>query len=321
MLAPYIDRFVVWFAHLFPPSSALGHSWMVTGTLALILVGFICGAVGPLVVGNRMAFFSDALAHCAVAGVALGLLFAFLNGLPEEVFFNWVYGVMVLFGVLAGVLIAFVREKTALASDTVIGVFFAGVLGFGAMIIKAVESRRVFSLEDFLFGSPNTANAVQLESLFWLSIVTAVFLWFMFNPLLFAGFSTSLARSRRIPTRLANYLFVILLGLIVNLSVLVVGALLINGMLVVPAATAANISRNVRQMMRWSVVICVFVGIAGQFLAWELRLPDPLAPTRTVFFGVSGTTLMLAVVLFAISMFVGRRRSSRKTSVTWPAQA
>src|SRR5215207_7572179 len=112
-----------WLAELFGT-----ELFMMRGMLTLIVMCLVCGMVGSLVVGNRMAFFSDALAHCAFAGVALGLLTGFLTGAHKNSFF-YTWGiplVMVGFGVVIGVGIVFVREKTALASDTVIGVFFAG---------------------------------------------------------------------------------------------------------------------------------------------------------------------------------------------------
>src|SRR5947207_15908430 len=103
-------------------ASAIGtHHYIVMGTLAIILVSLICGSVGAMVIGNRMAFFADALAHCAFAGVGLGILTALLTGMNHEQI-DWLLPlIMVSFGVLVGIGIAYVQERTKLASDTVIG--------------------------------------------------------------------------------------------------------------------------------------------------------------------------------------------------------
>src|SRR5262249_38216905 len=86
-----------------PPDPFLNYSFNVRALLAVILVSLVCGAVGSLVVGNRMAFFSDALAHCAFAGVSLGFLLALMAGVHDKEAFNrWIVGVMVVFGVLVG---------------------------------------------------------------------------------------------------------------------------------------------------------------------------------------------------------------------------
>src|SRR5262249_30347564 len=145
----------------------------------------------------------------------------------------YLYGVpvlMVIFGGLIGLGIAYVREKTTLSSDTVIGVFFAGAMGFGAMLFKALSERSTFKPESFLFGDPYTANASDVFMLVLLTPVVLGLTAVMYNPLVFSSFNPSLARSRRVPLRLCNYLFIMLLALIVNLCLWIVGALLINAL-------------------------------------------------------------------------------------------
>src|SRR4051794_25166107 len=101
-----LDRVIHGFAELFPAGSWLAVDYSVRALITVVLVCFICGAVGSLVVGNRMAFFSDALAHCAFAGVTLGMLLSLATGSPSDD--HWLAPtVMVLFGVAVGVAIAF----------------------------------------------------------------------------------------------------------------------------------------------------------------------------------------------------------------------
>src|SRR5262245_46077976 len=98
-----IQRFCDWFEY----GTFLSLSWNVKGLIASILVSLVCGAVGSLVVGNRMAFFSDALAHCAFAGISLGFLTALASGVTKQgEFAPYVTPVMVAFGVVVGLLIA-----------------------------------------------------------------------------------------------------------------------------------------------------------------------------------------------------------------------
>src|SRR5262249_14770834 len=153
---------------------------------------------------------------------------------------------------------------------------------------------------------PTFATAEDLEMLFWLAILTALFLVFMYNHMVFGSFSSSLARSRRVPTRLSHYLFIVLLGIIVNLSIQTVGVLLINGLLIVPAATAANVSANMKQFFRRSVLIAFVVGGIGYWLSLVLSIPDP--PRSPLRFGISGTIIVLSVLLFVLSMLIGPLR-------------
>jgi zinc transport system permease protein len=298
-----------WF-HTWLPNSFLDSSTNLKGAVAVVLVSLICGAVGSLVVGNRMAFFSDALAHCALAGVGLGMILGLITGIldqGEEVwgpFIDWGVPLMtVAFGVLVGLGIAFVREKTSLGSDTVIGVFFAGALGLGAILLKYLSRRspqQTFQLENLVFGDLVFIRPAELLLLFGLAVLTGVLLLFMYNSMVFNSFNTSLARSRRLPVRLCSYLFVVLLAVIVNICLRVVGALLINALLVVPAAAAANVSRNMRQLFWLTVGLCLLSGLGGLWMSWDL----PVA-------GSGGSIVVVSVLLFFASMLFAARPLQR----------
>jgi zinc transport system permease protein len=299
MLTEWLERLVVWIADLFPPSFWLNETFNVRALLAILLVSVICGAVGALVVGNRMSFFSDALAHCAFAGVGLGMLTALVVGRPDLE--PWLIPlVMVLFGVAVGVAIAYVREKTGLASDTVIGVFFAFAVGFGAMLIQPLQNRRSFNVESFMFGSPLFIRASELLWMLVLALLTVTVLVRRYNQFVLASFNPSLARSRNVPLRWCNYLFIILLALIVNICLPAVGALLINTLLVVPAATAANLSRNLRQMFRYSILLSLAAGVGGLWFSNTVHPQIGQGPPLEL--GVGGSIVVFSVLAFFLTV-------------------
>jgi zinc transport system permease protein len=316
----WLDEQIASLCGLFPEQSFLWYEFNLKGLLAVVLVSLVCGAVGSLVVGNRMAFFSDALAHCAFAGVALGLLMGVFTGAEgEDAYQLWITLVMVGFGVAVGLAIAFVRETTGQASDTVIGVFFAGAIGLGAIFLKAGSGRRYMPAEQFLFGNLLTIQASDLLVLLVLAAVTAGVLARLYNGLTLSSFNPSLALSRRVRVRLCNYVFIVLLALIVNLCLKVVGALLINALLIVPAATAALICRNMRQMFWGTVGLCLLAGVGGFVLSWDLRIPivgqrDWVRP------GESGTIVLLSVLLFFLTLLLStthrkwQERQQRRTA-------
>jgi zinc transport system permease protein len=298
----WLTRAIEALCRLAPSDSFFANSLNVQATVALVLVSLTCGAVGSLVVGGRMAFFSDALAHCAFAGVSIGfLLFTLLieRLSPGAEFWDWVTPIMVGFGVLVGFGIALVRSRTGLASDTVIGVFFAGAIGLAAALQKMIQSRQLFGLEDFLFGNLLLLRGEDLVHLTLLTLVTGVVLYFTYNSLLLNSFNTSLALSRRVPVRLSSYLFVMLLALIVNVCLRSVGALLINALLVVPAAAAVNVSRNLRALFWLTIGLCLVISILGQYVSWEMEMRYG---TRL---GVPGTIILLSVGAFLLSMVLG----------------
>jgi zinc transport system permease protein len=299
-------------ARQFPEGTFLAFGFNLRALLALLLVGLTCGAVGSLVVGGRMAFFSDALAHCSFAGVSLAFLLflVFAGSADYERFWDWATPVMVGFGALVGFGIAVVRQQTDLSSDTVIGVFFAGAIGLFAFLRKLI-ARQAVSLEDVLFGDPLLVNSGEVLQLAGLAVVTAVALYFLYNHLLLTGFNPSLALSRRVPSRLANYLFVVLLAVIINLCLRYVGALLINALLVVPAATASLLARNMRQLFWLTVALCVGCCLFGYWLSWEAEY----ATRWRAPFGPSGSIILLSVALFTLALAAHRLRRQRRRAV------
>jgi zinc transport system permease protein len=303
----WLDAYFVYpLTRCVPDNSVFSLAENVHALLALLLVAVCCGAVGALIVGGRMAFFSDALSHCAFAGISIGfLLFEFVLHRPGGEFWRWVTPVMVAFGALVGAGIAYVRGRTGLASDTVIGVFFAGSVGLAVALRDLIRSRHLFSLEEFLFGHPAATDANDLLILAALAVLTTLLMTVLFNRLLLASVNQSLALSRRVPVRLDSYILVVLLAMIVNLCVRVVGVLLINALLVVTAASAVNLSRNLRQVFWLSILICVAVSSGGLLLSWEVY-----AHTN-VGVGIPGAVVLLACGVFIASMLVGPWLRSR----------
>jgi zinc transport system permease protein len=314
----WLNAQIIALADLFPEGTFFSLAFNIRGMLAVILVSLVCGAVGSLVVGNRMAFFSDALAHCAFAGIALGLLMGVVTGASSGAAFHlWITLVMIAFGVTVGLAIAFVREVSGQANDTVIGVFFAGAIGLGAVFLKVGSGRRIYPPEDFLFGNLVTVETLDLVILFLLALCTGGLLAWVYNDLSLASFNRSLALSRRVRVRLVNYVFIVLLAVIVNLCLKIVGALLINALLIVPAATAALLFRNLRQLFWGSVVLCLVAGVGGHLLSWQIKVP--VAGTREwTHAGESGVIVLLSVTLYFVALvaspWLARRRKKAATA-------
>jgi zinc transport system permease protein len=305
----WLDALLDRAAALAPEGSPFANEFNLRALLALVLVSLCCGAVGSVVVGGRMAFFSDALAHTAFAGVSIGFVLytALLAQFrPKEEFWDWVTPLMLAFGVLVGYLIAVLTEKTGLASDTIIGVVFAAAIGLAAALRKLMSDRSLFTLEDFLFGDPVLVRPSDIVQLAVLVVVVFALVAMIHNPLFMSSINPSLAQSRQVPQRLVRYLFVMLLALVVNLCVRTVGVLLINALLVVPAATAANLGRNLRQVFWLTLLLSLAASLAGLGIAWEVEARTWSPETgRGLAIGIPGAVILFSVLLFVLSAVLG----------------
>ena len=232
---------------------------MQNAFLAVILVTPLFGILSTMVVSNRMAFFSDSLGHGAFTGIALGALI----GLGSEIF-----GLLT-FSVIFALLITYIKNKSHSGADTVIGVFSSAAIALGLMLMSADGQFNKFSR--FLIGDLLSISQTDLISLAGVFVTVFVSWIFLFNRLLISSVNKTLARSRGINTHKVESIFAILLAVVVALSIQWVGILIINALLVLPAAAARNVTNSVKQYHFVSVMVSLTSGIVGLLLAYEIN--------------------------------------------------
>ena len=240
------------------PFEALRFSFMKNALLAILLLTPLLGLLGSMAVNRQMAFFSDALGHSALTGIGLGILLGISNDLVS----------MLVFGVLWAILICLIRYTGSASADTVISVFSSTSIALGLVILSRGGGFAKYSA--LLIGD---VLAVTPQDLLWLllALIGGVAVWIvMYNQLLQTSIDPSLARSRGIHTRIVECIFVVLVAVAVMLSIRWVGMMLINALLILPAASARNIAQNSRQHALFSVLIALFSGITGLMAAYSL---------------------------------------------------
>lgn len=226
---------------------------------AVFFVTPLFGILSTMVVSNRMAFFSDSLGHGAFTGIALGALI----GVGSEIFG------LITFSIIFALLIIFIKNKTHSGADTVIGVFSSTAIALGLMLMSAGGQFNKFS--KFLIGdllSISQTDLISLAGIFFAVIISWIFL---FNKLLISSVNRTLARSRGINTQFVESVFAVLLALVVAVSIQWVGILIINALLVLPAAASRNISNSVKSYHFFSITISLVSGLAGLILAYEIN--------------------------------------------------
>ena len=271
------------------------QTFMVRALIECLLLAPICAVMGVKVVNFRMAFFSDAISHSAFAGVAIGLLLNEFFSLPgDDPFYPRLS--LIGFGLLVGLGIALVRRRTSLSNDTVIGVFFSAVVALGIAIVTSSGSRTA-DFQRYLYGDILTLDAADLGLTALLAGVVLVFAGLGFNSMLMLGLNAELAHSRGIRVRLYDYLFAVVLALVVTVSIRTAGILLVTALLVVPAAAARNVAANAGGMLRWAIVFGLASAISGTLASYSPYLHN---------MSTGAAIVLTPALLFALS-FVARR--------------
>lgn len=241
------------------PFEWLSYTFMKNALLAMLLITPLFGLLGTMAVDNKMAFFSDALGHSALTGIAIGVVLGWNNQMAA----------MLIFGILWAVLITFVKHNSKMSADTIISVFSSTSIALGLVILSRGGAFAKYS--SVLVGDVLSVTESDLAALL-LTLIAAAASWlFLFNPLMITSVNSPLARSRGIRARLTEYGFTILVAVAVMMSIRWVGVMLINSLLILPAAASRNVARNAAGYMRLSVVIALVCGVTGLALSYYLN--------------------------------------------------
>lgn len=251
------------------------YLFMKNALLAVLVITPVYALMGTMVVSNRMAFFTDVLGHSALAGIAIGVL----CGIHDP---TWP---MIIMAVCLAILINIFKGWTRASTDTVLGVFLAFMVALGITILS--RQGGFVKYTKYLIGD---ILAVSPSEIFWLVLIfLAVLIYWcvVSNALIMTSVNSSLARSRRIKVFLIETSFTILLAVVVMLSIRLVGILIINSLLVLPAAASRNFARNTRAYTLWAVIFSVISGVVGLVTSYYW-----------------GTASGAAIVLFCVGCYV-----------------
>ena len=262
------------------PFEWMDHTFMKNAFLAVLLVTPLFGLLSTMVVSDRMAFFSDSLGHGAFTGIAIGVLLGAVSPLLS----------LVLFSVVFSLLITYIKSKSSASTDTVIGVFSSTAIALGLMMMSYGGGFNKFS--SYLIGDLLSIAPQDIFALAGVFVFVLAAWAFIFNPLLVLSINPSFARSRGIPSLLVEGLFASILAVIVAISIQWVGLLIINSMLVLPAAAARNVTNDVKGYHLVSVLIALFSGFAGLILAYYFNM------------AAGATIVVISAVLFFLTLLL-----------------
>ncbi len=243
------------------PFEFIDYEFMKNAFLAILLISPIFAILGTMIVNNKMAFFSDALGHSALTGIALGSLIGISN----------LNIGMIIFAIGFALLLNHVKNKTTYGADTIISVFSSIAIALGLAILAQTGNFNQYS--SYLVGDILSITDTEILYVFLIAIVVLVFWYFTFNKLNLISINSSLARSKGIKTKKIDNIFAVLIAIVVMISIRWIGILLINSLLILPAASSRNIAKNMRWYHLYAVLFSLFSGIAGLILSYYFNIP------------------------------------------------
>lgn len=241
------------------PFEMLQWDFMCNALLALLLMAPLFGILSTMIVTGRMSFFSDALGHSAFTGIAIGSIFGI--ALPTAA--------AVMFSVFFALLFSYIRSRSNQAADTIIGVFSSTAVALG-IFISTLGGSSFTKYNTYLIGDILSVTPGQIGALALVLVAVALFWVLLSNRLTLVLVHPELASSRGIPVSASRTAFTVAIAVVVTLCISSVGLLILNSLLVLPAASARNVSRNLRQYHGLSVLFALISGIGGLTVSYYL---------------------------------------------------
>ena len=243
------------------PFDFMQYTFMKNAFLAILLVSPIFAIIGTMIVNKKMAFFSDALGHSALTGIAIGMLLGMTN----------INISMIIFAVIFALLLNFIKSKTTYGADTIISVFSSIAIALGLAMLAQSGSFNKYS--SYLVGDILSISESEILYLFVAFILTFIFWFYLFNKINAVSLNSTLAKSKGINVKAMENIFAILIAVMVMISIRWVGILLINSLIILPAASSRNISMNMRSYHLFSIIFALFSGISGLIISYYTNIP------------------------------------------------
>ena len=258
--------------------------FMKHALLAVLVISPLFGILSTMVVHSKMSFFSDALGHSAFTGMAIGALCGFNEP-------TWA---AVIFALIFALLFNLVRRNSALASDTVIGVFSSSAVALG-IFLSTLGGRSFTKFNDLLIGDILSVEPGKI-GLLAVILVLVVALWAIsFNDLMLSAIHPALADSRGVKVFWQETLFSMAIAVVVTVSMTWIGLMVINSLLVLPAASARNVARNMGQYHLISLLGAILSGIAGLMTSYYIGAS-------------AGASITLYLALWFLVTFISRKK-------------
>ena len=251
--------------------------------ITAIVIGIVAGAVGCFIVLRGMSLMGDAISHAVLPGVAL----SFILGI------DFFIGAIV-FGLLASIIITFIKGNSIIKSDTAIGITFSSFLALGVILISVAKSST--DLFHILFGNILAVQDLDMYITIGVGVFVLLVIKLFYKELLLTSFDELLAKAMGMKVNFYHYLLMILLTLVSVTAMQSVGTILIVAMLITPAATAYLYANSLKTMILLSSTIGACCSVLGLFIGYSFNI-------------AAGSSIVLtSAIVFAISFFIAPKQ-------------
>lgn len=269
---------------------AFSYDFFQNAFWAAILASLTCGIIGTYVVARRLVFISGGITHASFGGLGI----AYFLGI------NPIVGAAV-FSILSALGIEVLSKKTEIREDSVIAMLWSFGMAIGIIFIYITPGYAP-NLANYLFGSILTVSNIDLKLLLLLTLISSVFFFLFYKPILFISFDEEYAITRKIPVRFFNMVLLSLISLTIVFNIRVTGVILVLSLLTIPQNIANLFTNNYGKLIFASIFISLIGTISGLIASYIWNIPS------------GALIVFLLVLMFVIAKILKAIISQKKIS-------
>ncbi|CAM3798440.1 metal ABC transporter permease [Alkalicoccus chagannorensis] len=279
-------------------------TFLERGIIAGLLIGFTAPLIGAFLLVRRMTIISEGLSHVTLTGITAGVLM-----IQTAAWLEWVNPLYtgLLFSLLGSLAIEKLRQVYKHFSELAVPIILSGGVGVSAVMIS-IAATSYTEWYNYLFGSIVTVSLNDLFFSLGVGAAALLILGLFYKELLSLSFDSEFAAASGIPARRLNFIFSLLIALVISMSIMIVGILLVGALITLPVAAAVLFAKSFRQVMILGILFGEAAVIGGIISSYYLNV------------ATGGMIVLTGVILLAGAVLVRRLMdifsSSRKEEST-----
>ena len=233
------------------------ESFFLLPLLAGLIISLFMSPLGCLVIWKRWAYFGDSIAHSALIGLSLGGIFYLSSDL-----------MVICTSIIFAFILAIVHYQQKISVDSILGVMGHFALAMGAILLSIFQDKTIIDLHSYLFGNILAINTSDLYLVIGFAIISLFVIWKNWDKFILMIVEENLAAAENISVITLRGLFITVLAIGIAISIKLVGVLLANALLIIPAVIARIFVRSIKQMVIASMTISlasIFFGLLSSF--------------------------------------------------------
>ncbi len=243
-------------------------SFIERGLVAGVMIGLIAPIVGAFLLVRRVSVISESISHITLTGISAGVFLGTLGTWFQMV--NPIY-VGVIFALFGALITERLRDVYRHFQELAVPIILSAGIGMSAIFISLARTG-YNEWYTYLFGSIVSVTVSDVQFILLMSVIVLMIIVIFYKEFISISFDQEYAKVSGMSIRTVNFVFALLIALVISMSMKVVGVLLVGAMIVIPVATSIQLAKSFKQLIGFGIVFAEIAVISGMYLSYQYHI-------------------------------------------------